>query len=112
MSEPKSPRDWLLARHAPATARLDALRRAALPVAPDRARRDYPWRELLRAVFWPSRRTGFAVAGVWILLLAVHLATRRPAPVRPGAPVPAGSFAAWLARIQSHDTLARTDHRP
>lgn len=82
----KTPRELLLERHAPADAKLDAVRRNAIRIAtspdlqgvPGRGRTladavfralAVPWRELI----WPARRTwaGFALA--WLVIVMVNL---------------------------------------
>ncbi len=96
-----TPRERLLARHAGATAELDALRRAALP-AERVALRDL-WREL----FWVRRAAWGALAAAWLVILAVRLAQ----PAQP-PPAPAGARAdalyAWreTRRLLDHDLFA------
>jgi hypothetical protein len=109
MTEPKTPRDWLLARHAPATPRLDNARnarRAALP-APD-----ISWREFLGELLRPHRNVWRAFVLVWLGLLVFRL-TLGHAP-RPtfAHPPPPEAMAVWLAQLKSHETYAQIDRHP
>ena len=104
MNEPQSPRDWLLARNARATADLDALRRSALPHP------SITWREFLGELFRPHRTAWRALALLWLTLAIVHFSRSPGAP--PGPSAPADAFAAWLHQLKSHETFAQIDHRP
>lgn len=104
-NEPKSPRDWLLARHAPATDRLDALRGAALPES------RIGWREFLREVFGPQRHVWRALAVIWVGLVVFHFATSRPPPPRLSPPLSAAA-AEWLHQLKTYDTLAQISRHP
>jgi hypothetical protein len=72
----KPPRQVLLDRHVDAQASLDALRRSV--VAPMRQRRR-PWLEILwQELVQPIRPLLAGLSVVWLLILALHLATRGP----------------------------------
>lgn len=102
MSDPKSPRDWLLARHAAAGPRLEAVRRRSLPE---------PARDVWHELFAPHRRIWQALACAWVLVLVFHYAGREAAPVA-GADAPAPAAAAeWLKYLQSRDAFAQNDPR-
>jgi hypothetical protein len=104
--QPKSPRDWLLARHAGATPRLDELRRAALPTLTP----SLTWREFFGELFRPHRLAWRTLAAVWIVLLVFHLALGRPSPSSKPTPAPAPeAMIAWFRQLQSHETLAHLD---
>lgn len=104
--DPKSPRDWLLARHADATPRLNELRRAALPSPTPTP----TWREVLGELFRPHRHAWRALAVVWIALLVFHLTLGRPTPATTSTPTPAPeAMIAWFRQLQSHETLAHLD---
>ena len=102
----KTPRDWLLSRHAAATPKLDALRRAARPEA------SITWRDFLRELFRPHRRAWQSLVAAWLLLLLFHLAHPRPA-LDPNMPTPSPeAVALWLTELNSHETFAQIDgHR-
>lgn len=102
----KTPRDWLLARHAAASPRLDALRRAALPPPA------LSWGDFLREVFRPHRTAWRALAAAWVVLALFHLARPTPAPA-PQFPAPSpAALAKWLAQLKSNETLAQIDRHP
>jgi hypothetical protein len=100
---PKSPRDWLLGRHAARTPRLDDLRRAALP-APS-----LTWREFFPELFRPHRILWRTLAVIWIALLAFHLTLGRPPAPTNTPPPSASAMIAWLRQLNSHETLAHVD---
>jgi hypothetical protein len=103
MSEPLPPHEWLLGRHRQATARLDALRRSALPTPA------MTWRQFLAELFRPHRPVWRVLALVWLILAVVHLSHR---PAKPPASVPSTeAFAAWLQQLKSHETLAQVARR-
>jgi hypothetical protein len=106
----KTPREFLLRRHAPANEKLDAIREEAVRAAADVNRRSAPNREAtfaaavsrmvttpFREIILPARRiwAGFAVA--WLVIVAAHLAdTERTARTEAGLrPAPAGMLMAW-----------------
>lgn len=92
----RTPRDWLLARHAAAGPMLDALRGAALPEP------RLGGREFLRELFRPARPAWTALAAVWLVLLVIRVA--QPAP--PKGAVPSPEFeAAWSTSIAQLDAL-------
>ena len=102
----RTPRDWLLARHAAATPQLDTLRRAALP-APE-----ITWREFLREIFRPNRLAWRSLAAAWLLLVLFHLTHTRPArDPKTVAPSPE-AVALWLNQLKSHETFAQIDRQP
>ena len=88
----KTPREILLARHQAAMPKLDAIRRAALGRLNNEATKAQSgpdslvalflggsqklWRELL----WPHPAAWAALAGVWLVLLAVHFAAPETPP--------------------------------
>ena len=88
----KTPREILLARHQAVTPKLDAIRRAALAELNNEATKAQRgpaslvalflggskklWRELL----WPHPAAWAALAGVWLVLLAVHFAAPETPP--------------------------------
>jgi hypothetical protein len=99
----KTPRDWLLARHADATEPLDALRRNALPPARSTLR------DALHELFHPHRTAWRVLAVAWVALALFHLTTGRRA-LPPASSVPsAEAVAAWIAQFQSHETLVQVD---
>jgi hypothetical protein len=104
--EPKSPRDWLRARHASVAPQLDRLRRAALP-APT-----LTWREALAALFRPQRIAWRALVAVWIAMAIFQLAQTRTqhAPAH-SAPSPE-ELAGWFRQLKTHEILAQIDHHP
>jgi hypothetical protein len=106
MNESKSPRDWLLARHANAERQLDVLRRAALPVMSP------GWRDVLRELFRPHRRAWQALAIVWTGVLAFHFTLGRPRSSAELNPPPPAAIDAWLKQMNSYDAIAQMDHRP
>lgn len=82
----KTPRQVLLDQHAEAHAALDAIRRSV--VAPMRQRRR-PWLEvLLQELVLPIRPLLAGLSVVWVLILALHLATRGPAADDSSLPLP------------------------
>ncbi len=101
-------RDHLIARHAAATPRLDALRRAALPPA------DITWREFLRELYRPHRAVWRALAVIWLVLLVLQFAVVNPArPPSLAGPVPSPeAVAAWFAQLNSHETLSQIAQIP
>ena len=103
--KPSSPRARLLARHASMTPRLDALRRAALPVVPAQS-----WRAVLHELFFPQRVAWGALATVWIGLAVFHLTLGRP-PATTSPAIPVDAVAAWLNQLKSNETLAQIDLR-
>ncbi len=101
-------RDHLLARHAAATLRLDALRRSALPPA------DVAWREVLRELFRPHRAAWRALAFAWLVLLVLQFAVVNPAsPPALAGPAPSPeAVAAWFAQLDSNETLTQIAQIP
>jgi hypothetical protein len=95
-------RDHLLARHAAAAPRLDALRRAALPPA------DVTWREFLRELFRPHRFAWRAFVLAWVALLAFQILVANPArpPAYAGSAPSPEALAAWLAQLNFNETLS------
>lgn len=75
----KTPREWLLARHATEQATLDALRRAALP-APE-----LDTLAFLRELFVPVRAVWGSLAVVWLALLVFWSLSPKPAPLTPSS---------------------------
>ena len=111
--DPKSPRDWLLARHAPATPRLDVLRGRALPdggAAPS-PRLD-SWRDLLRELFRPHLTAWRALALVWLGLIVFNFTFGRSPQPESTTPPPPEAVAAWLAQLKSNETFAQIDRHP
>lgn len=108
MSEPKSPRDWLLARHAPAQPQLDALRRSALPAHLE----DISVREFLARLFRPQRRAWQTLALIWLALLALQFSQRSVDSHTGRASVSPEAFAAWLAQAKTHEALAQINRHP
>lgn len=106
MNEPKSPRDWLLARQARAEPQLDALRRDALP------RSSKVWRTILAELFRPHRHLWQALACLWLGMAVFHLATRTSRPAQPTEAPSAAAVAQWFAQLKTHDTFAQIDRRP
>lgn len=117
MSDPKTPRDWLLARHASTDAQLDALRRATLAQLPAVATSDatavsLTWREALGELVRPHRVVWRALAVVWIAMALLQFTrpdSRSPAALSPPS---AEAFTAWLSQLKSHETFAQMDRRP
>ena len=106
MNESRTPRDWLLARHAPANPGLDRIRRDALPTP------SMTWRDFLRELFSPDRTAWRTLAIVWLGLIAMHFTLGRlPRPTLANPPPP-DAVAAWLAQLKSNETLAQIDRRP
>ena len=103
---PKSPRDWLLARHTRASPQLDALCRAALPTP------EITWREFLVELFRPHRRVWQTLAIVWVGLLALHFTFQRPTPSILVSPPGPEAVAVWLAQLKSNETFAQIGHHP
>jgi hypothetical protein len=95
-------RDHLLARHAAAAPRLDALRLAALPPA------DVTWREFLRELFRPHRSAWRFLAFTWVALLAFQLLVAGPArPPAYAGPAPSPeALAACFAQFNFNETLS------
>lgn len=108
MSDPKSPRELLLARHAPAARQLDALRRAAIAGHDSPAAIHLSLPALLLVLFRPQRHAWRVLAVIWLGLLAFHFTLGRPNP--PAHPPSAEVIAEWLAQQQSHDLVAKIDH--
>jgi len=99
----KTPREILLNRHAAANQKLDAIRREAVPVAANVNRRTLADRDapssgallrafsLFRELLWPHPKAWLGLASAWILIFAMHFATRensttfahRSTPTRP-----------------------------
>ena len=105
MSDPKTPRDWLLSRHASATPQLDALRRSALPA------RALTWRDLPRELFGPQRHVWRLLTATWIVLAIFQLTLGRAPSPRFPAPSPV-AVAAWFAQLNSYETFVSIDrHR-
>jgi hypothetical protein len=98
----RTPRDWLLARHAPARPALDALRRSVLPEPP------LDLRGFLRELFVPVRHAWLLLGVFWVAGL-LWAAAHRPAP----APFSEGPSAEQMAlllktRSQLHALLSET----
>lgn len=108
MSDPKSPRDWLLALHAPAQRHLDALRRNALAATPE----NISGRELLIRVFRPHRLAWRTLATVWVALAALHVVQQSTRPPNRRPAVSPDAVAAWLRQSKAHEGLAQISHRP
>lgn len=106
MSDPRPPRDWLLARHARATTQLDALRRSALP-APD-----LTWREILAALFHPHRAAWRALVVAWLVMATVYFVQTRTERSSPHPRPSPDALADWLRQLQTHETLAQIDRHP
>ena len=101
-----TPRDLLLTRHAPKTATLDALRRAALPPP------DLTWLDLLREIFTPHRTAWSALAAMWLLLAVFHLT--HPVSTPPtGSPITSpATYTALLRDLKSYETFSQIDQNP
>lgn len=108
MNDPKTPRNWLLARHAPAQPQLDALRRAALPASAE----DITWREFLARLFRPHRVVWQALAAVWIALVAFQLSQPSTSHRATQPAVSAEAIAAWLRQSKTHEALAQISLHP
>lgn len=106
MNEPTTPRDHLLARHASARPRLDALRLAALPSP------IVSWRRFAIELFRPHRRAWQVIAVVWLSLLAWNFPFARTRASAPVTPAPPEAVAAWLSQFKTHAPLAQIDPRP
>ncbi len=111
MSDSKSPRDWLFARHASAQSQLDALRRAALTSATSPAA-DITWREFLARIFRPHRLAWRALAAVWIALVALHLSRPRGATAADRSTLSPEAVATWLRQAKTHEALAQINRLP
>lgn len=97
----KTPREILLARHRAAEDRLDAIRHAVVAELNNQGTKEQSqptslvasllgcFNQLWLELFWPSRRTWAGLAAAWLVILAVNLAQRDPAPSAgaPGTPV-------------------------
>ena len=117
MSEPRTPRDWLLAKHTRADAKLDELRRdavariaaSALPASDEVS---LTWREFLVELFRPNRTAWRALTAVWIALAVfqvARLAVRAPSTQPPPS---AEAFTAWIGHLKSHEAFAQINRRP
>jgi hypothetical protein len=104
--EPKSPRDWLLARHAAVAPQLDRLRRSALPSP------SLTWREAFAALFRPHRTVWRALAVVWLAMAITHFAQTRVIRAPLHSPPPPEALAGWLRQLKTHELLAQTDRHP
>jgi hypothetical protein len=104
--EPKSPRDWLLARHAAAAPQLNRRRRAALPAAP------LTWHEALAALFRPHRIAWRTLAVIWLMMAIAHLAQTRASREPSHSAPPPEALAGWLRQLKTHEILAQTDRHP
>ena len=81
----KTPRDFLLDRHQPVEAKLDALRRQVLRAELDGAPRSAPapwpvvwWQQLVR----PCRGVWVGLAAAWVVIVALQALSGGPAPAR------------------------------
>jgi hypothetical protein len=101
MSDPKLPRDWLLARHQSVVPQLEAIRRAALPATTT------TWRGFIRELFHPHRKVWSALAIVWIALVIFHFSTAHPQPPRLANPPTSEEMATWLNQIKSNESFAQ-----
>ena len=108
MNDPKSPRDWLLARHTLAQRQLDGLRREALPATAE----NISGRELLTRVFRPHRLAWQTLAAVWVALAVLHVVQQSTLPASRRPAVSPDAIAAWLRQSQTHEGLAQITHRP
>jgi hypothetical protein len=109
MSDPQTPREWLLAKHREAAPRLGELRRACVGSLP---REVTTWGELARALFGPNRRIWRALAAAWLAIAIFHFTAGRNA--RPALELPPSPefAAAWLAQFKSNETFAQIDRHP
>mgnify|MGYP001550122860 FL=1 len=106
MNDPKTPRDWLLHRHEPATPQLSALRRDALPPAA------FTWRDFLRELFQPQQTLWKALAAIWLGLVVFHLTAARPNKTDRSLTPSPEALAIWWTQVRSNETLARIVIRP
>lgn len=114
----KSPRDWLLARHADTQPRLDAMRRAALRANAamsdefTHARLSLTWSGLFFELLRPNRGVWRVLAAIWLTLVLFQLTSIRPSTSSAQSEPSSKAFTAWLSQLKSHDALAQIDHRP
>jgi len=103
----KTPRGWVLARHAASDARLDALRRAALPEP------SLTVDEFLHELFHPHRTFWRSLAAVWVGLVLFYFATHQGIhSPDPSAPPPA-IIAAWLSPLSPpHEDIVQIRSQP
>lgn len=125
MTDPnsKSPRDWLLARHARVTPQLDALRETVLSplrAPPSSAANnahataplDLTWRQLAIALFRPQRTLWATLAAAWLVVVALQLTRPHPSPSTTAATPSAEAIALWLRQSRSHEALAQIHRHP
>lgn len=99
--KPRTPRDWLLHRHAGARPRLDAIRASVLPEP------KITWPQFLGHVFIERRVYWSALAAVWIAIATLQL-TRDFSPRNRDTvdSVPQATIALWLRQHDPHATIA------
>ena len=106
MSNFKSSREWLLARHAPMEPKLDLLRRGALPGG------EITWRELARELIRPYGALWRALAIIWVILVAVHYTQAGSSKQTSMGPPPPEAMAASSESVSYYETLTQIDHQP
>lgn len=102
----KTPREWLLNRHAHAIPTLSELRSQSLPLAA------FTWRDLLRELFQPQKTTWKILAAIWLGLLAFHVLGPRPAPANLTFTKTPETLAVWSFQFQSNEALVQILNHP
>jgi hypothetical protein len=96
----KTPREVLLNQHRHVEPKLSRIWHAEL--AP-RLSGNVVWRELI----WPCRRIWVGLAGAWVLIIAVHLATAEPVSQVAGKSAPALSREEMQALAEQRRLMAQ-----
>ncbi|HEY4417748.1 MAG TPA: hypothetical protein VGO57_18800 [Verrucomicrobiae bacterium] len=103
----KTPREILLARHQPATPKLDTIRRAAVNGLPRTfvekqkiTNLMLAWilnspKQLWRELVLPSRRVWAGLATAWLVILFVNFSLRDPAPTTGQEKIAAAPVMTW-----------------
>lgn len=104
----RTPREWLLDRHASRQSDLDRIRQAAVASETTDTGADTV-AALIRALVKPNAFAWGMLAAIWAALLAFHVAK----PTRPissqGTRVGPAAVAAFLQQLKNNDRLAQID---